>query len=644
MAQGDIGVINSAADRWVLCFAIVFGFVFVLMSAGAPVVKLLTEDARAADELTTLRVGFLQSIDSLNPFIAYEDASYVVLFNIYDRLISYDEDLAVKPVIAESWEVDRWADADLPETPAIDEGANKLWRYHIVQNATWHDGEPVTAEDVAYSINLNLNDTMWAFTPYISYKTAEFARVIDASTVEVYLKIPNVHAENLMLPIVPMHVWSQWGASEIQYSVTNDEPLGSGPFKFVEYVPDQYCILERNPTYHLGPVAYDRLVFTFYGNDQVMATDLKNGNLDLARFPPATFNSLKDQANIETAVCKRYYQSTVGFNCWESEDSQGNPLTKDMNIRRAMHLALNKTYLIDTVWGGYADVGYGLPAPIVPFYHWEPATAEESLNYDVARANAILDAAGYDKRNNDGVRLVNRDDNPYAERDTPLSFKLYVRNEMPEDLAEAPYLKEMWATIGVKVEIYPMDENAMETDIMYYGKHDVFIWYWSGDFDPTYILAVHTTDQILGWSDTFWSNATYDALFLQQMQETGATRQSTVFEMQRMWYEASPMIITCYPHDLFAWSTLHFTNWGDPVSHPGRTMTPYFGANPLFLSLQPTDGGDGDGGISAAMMVGIGAVVAAVVVAVVALLALRKRRVRGPGSSSAKDEEKTGLE
>lgn len=596
--------------------------------------------AGLADEPTTLRVGMLQGIDSLNPFIAYEDSSYVTLFNIYDRLLTYDEDLNVKANIATAWEVDRWSEADDPLTTDVDEGANRLWRYTIAQDVKWHDGEPLTVKDVEFSINVNLNESMWAFTPYISVNTAEYARAINSTTVEVYLRIPNVHVENLMLPIVPFHIWGEYTAGEIQNGVINEHPIGSGPFMFVEYARDQYVILERNPNYHLGPVAYDRLVFHFYGSDQVMAMDLKNGNLDLARFPPLTYNTLKGQSNIETAEVDRYYQSTIGFNCYET-GSKGHPLVKDEHIRRAMHLAIDKTYLINTVWAGYGDVGYGLPAPIIPFYHWEPETPQESLDFNLTRANAELDQAGYDKRNNDGIRVVNRTDNPYAAMGEPLSFKFLVRNDAPEDISAAPYIIEMWQKIGISVQIQPIDEGAMETEIMWTASHDIFMWYWSGDFDPTYILGIHTEAQIGGWTDTYWVNETYEKLFLLQMQQTGVERQQTVFEMQRIWYESSGMIILTYPYDLFAWNTLYFTNWGDPEAHPGRTMTPYFGANPLFLGLQPV--GTNESGGSTALVIGAG-IGAVIVAAVAAAILTRRRRGRSPAEATEGKERKTGLE
>jgi hypothetical protein len=176
---------------------------------------------------------------------------------------------------------------------------------------------------------------------------------------------------------------------------------------------------------------------------------------------------------------------------------------------------------------------------------------------------------------------------------------------------------------------------------MWAASHDVFMWYWSGDFDPTYILGIHTEAQIGGWTDTYWVNETYEELFLLQMRQSGAERQNTVFEMQRIWYESSGMIILAYPYDLFAWNTQHFTNWGDPESHPGRTMTPYFGANPLFLGLQPVGTDEGGGSTVLVIGAGIGAVVVA---AVAALVVTRRRRGRSPAEATEAKERKTGLE
>jgi len=598
----------------------------------------------SADELTTLRVGMLQAATNLNPYNAYEDADYVVFGLIYDRLIMYDENLDAQPLIATSWESDRWPEADDPSTPNIDEGADKLWRYNIVQGARWHDDEALTTEDVAYSININLDEVMWGFSPYISFRTAVSARAVNDTTVEVYLRNSSVHAESLVIPIVPKHIWGQYTAGEIQNSVVNNFPIGSGPFRFVEFKKDQYVILERNPDYFLGPVAYDRLAFIFYGSDQVMAEALKNGDIDVAKFPPLTYDSLKDDAGVFTAEVERYYQSTLGFNSFNDTDSNGNPLLRDENLRRALHVAIDKQYIIDTVWRGYADMGYALPAPVVPEFFWQP-TSEQALNYDVARANRMLNESGYDSWNSDGVRLVNRNDNPYATMGTPLTFKFMIRNDNPEDMAAAPYVKEMWAKVGVKVTIEPIDESALETAVYYQASHDAYIWYWSGDMDPTYILGVMTKDQFWGWNDPFWYNETYDELFLTQMSLAGEERVQTVFEMERIWYESSGMIVLSYPYALYAWTEQHFTGWGDPETHAGRTIDIYFGAPALYMELEPVGGGGGGGGISSMALIGAGAVVAAIVAAVVVMMLMKKRKAGGAADGAPqKEEKKTGLE
>ena len=631
-----------------VCLSLAIAAIFVVPSSVAMFdgSAAKSEIASTADEPRVLRIGILQAITNLNPFSAYEDSDYVAFGLIYDRLIRIDEDLNSQPSIASSWEVVSWPEEDDPATTGVDEGANRLWRYHIVENATWHDNEPVKASDVAFSININLNASVWAYTPYINSKVAEFARAFNNNyTVEVYLKIPSTHPETLDIPIVPVHLMGTMLPYDIQYSWTNPNPVGSGPFKFVEFVKDQYLILERNPNYHLGPVAYDQVVFTMYGSDQVMSAALKNGDIDVGKFPPLTYESLKNSEGVITAEVDRSYQSTLGFNCYNSTSSQGSPLLRDTNIRRAMHLAIDKQYIIDTVWRGYADMGYALPAPVIPYWHWEPS-ADEALDYNVSRANQLLNESGYDKWNGEGIRLVNSA-NWRAPLNTPLSFKFQVRNDNSEDLAAAPYIKEMWKEIGIDVTILPTDESALETDVYSAARHEAYIWYWSGDVDPNYILGVMTTDQLWGWNDPFWSNATYDELFLLQRTQTGAERQQTVFEMQRIWYESSGMIVLSYPKALYAWTEKHFTNWGDPVAHPGRTIDFYFGAPALFMMLEPvtTEDTGGGGGISSTVLMGAGIGIAVVVVAVVAYMMMKKRKASAPGSSEeVKEEKKRGLE
>jgi peptide/nickel transport system substrate-binding protein len=640
---------GSESRRFATALAIALGIILFSPLIATPLELSALSDSvvgTSANGPTILRIGMLRPVKMLNPYTAIDTPDYVAMGLIYDRLITYDQNGNPAPLVASSWEVRDWPEADNVSTPDINEGANRIWRYHIVNNATWHDGTPLTAADVAYSINLNINDSMWAFTPYISTRMADYARVVDSTTVDVYLKIPSVLAQTLMIPIVPETIWSQYTPEEIMSNVTNDHPIGSGPFKFVELVEDQHLLLERNTNYYHGKPAYDRLIMVFYGSDQVMAEDLKNGNIDVGRFPSTTFNTLKGKPNIQTAAVDICDPWTIGFNCYTDRTSSGgNPLLLDDNIRRAMQLGLNKSYLINNVWGGYGDIGYALEPPAQPFWHWEPQTPEESLNYNPARANAMLDAAGYDKRNGNGIRLVNRSDNPYAALDTPLSFKFNVRNDAPEDIAAAPYIKAMWKDIGVDVRIEATAESTLATIVYSEASHDVYMWVWGGDYDPTYLLGSMTTDQIWGWNDPFWSNATYDALFLEQLQQTGTDRQSTVFEMEKIFYESSCLMVTSYPYYLFAWNTLHFTNWGDPVAHPARNIVHYFGGGgQLYMELKPVSAGHG-GGVSTTVIIGSGIALVIVVGVAVALLVRRGRKDlrRGDGGTE-EDKKKTGLD
>ena len=171
------------------------------------------------------------------------------------------------------------------------------------------------------------------------------------------------------------------------------------------------------------------------------------------------------------------------------------------------------------------------------------------------------------------------------------------------------------------------------------------IWYWSGDFDPAYILGVMTTEQFWGWNDPFWSNETYDALYIEQFQKNGTERQEVVNEMERIWYWSSGMIVLNYPLALYAWSTLNFEGWGDPAAHPGRIIDFYWPPNPLFMALEPTDGGGGGGGISSTVLMGLGVVAAVIVGAVVAMMLMKKRKAAGEAEGiPGREEKRRGLE
>ena len=151
--------------------------------------------------------------------------------------------------------------------------------------------------------------------------------------------------------------------------------------------------------------------------------------------------------------------------------------------------------------------------------------------------------------------------------------------------------------------------------------YDLFIWYWTGDFDPGFLLSIFTTDQIESWSDCNWSNAEYDALFKQQDTELDdAKRKDLIWQMQEIVYDQTPYVVYAYARPLEAYNTGDWEGWvqqpagsGSVPEHRGRTST-----------SRPKSGETEDEGGSNTTTWIIVAVVAAVVIIVAIVLVSRR--------------------
>jgi peptide/nickel transport system substrate-binding protein len=148
-----------------------------------------------------------------------------------------------------------------------------------------------------------------------------------------------------------------------------------------------------------------------------------------------------------------------------------------------------------------------------------------------------LKKAGYNS-GADGVRVSPEGD--------PLAFTLLVRSESPDTQKMAGMIKDMLAEVGIAITISVIDEGTL-TDRILESDFDMFIWGWFCDVDPTPMLSYMTTDEIMNWNDSFYSNPVYDELYLQQQRTLDRDeRQKLIHEMQRIFYEDAAYVILSY--------------------------------------------------------------------------------------------------
>ena len=571
----------------------------------------IVDDASAADEESVLKVGFMQKIDSLNPYLGLSDAAYVFYGLVYDYMQSVGNDMEAVPNLA--------TDSRIIELDGFPHGS--VWEYTITPNAKWHDGEPVTAQDIAWNFNLNCMgqnySDMWAYQPYMYF--AKYAEVTTEGKVRVVFfdrengtVIPCAYAYLIGTPMVPEHLLGSFGTSFISFQwpgyFADADPklVGTGPFKvtsdvITEFTKGDQLTLVKNDQYHWladkgMEVKFDKLIMYFYDDDTAMKIALEQGQLDVAQFPPNTFRSIEDDIasnklkNVDTYTglkCTQYW-TEIGINM---ENAGPNKWRLDPLARQALAQAVNKTYIINNFYKGYGKEGTGLISPVTPYWHWEP-NATEHWDYDLAVAGAALEAAGYSDTNSDGWRecLVSSAavQNGWCLEGAKLDLEMMIRMEYPEEKEIAKFLEEQWALIGIDLTYDIMLEDVLAKNCYAYG-YDTMIWYWSADPDPNFMLFCQSKKSINGWSDNAYTNPAYEENYSASITEFDeAKRQEYVYNCQRISYQDAAYILLAYVYSTYAWRTDTFSGWGDWAADPARSLDAFWTANPIFFDLEYT--------------------------------------------------------
>ena len=565
----------------------------------------------AASGTLKVQFGTTFDADNLNPFVGYSGTSYEIFHLNYDFLVGYDTDLSPRPELATSWE-------------ASPDG--KVWTFHLRQGVKWQDEMPFTAADVVFTYTYIIENDLTAFTSY----TNNIVKVeaLDDLTVKMTCSKPKANMLRLWIPILPEHIWSKVPGERAAKDYVNKPPIvGTGPFQTVEVKKGSYIKLVKNPDYWVdGKPTIDELVIAIYQNADTMTQDLKTGTLDYALgIPAAQFKALAAEPSLTTNAADLRYFDELCMNCYDSPDSLGAPVLRDPAFRKAISWAVDKQKIVDFAYGGYAKVGQSIITPDVPIYAWSPAP-EETFGFDLEKAKAMLDEAGYKDTDGDGVREDGRG--------KPITLRLWARSDDVASQNTGKLVSGWFADIGLEVNLQTLDSGAISDALYNYRgstyapDYDIYIWGWGEYVDPDYILNVFTTGQIEGWNDPVWSNEEYDKLYEQQARTIDpAKRKPLVDRMQQIFYTEAPYILTNYEQQLEAYNTTKWEGWtrvpegGGPVALINDNIDTYLNLRPKVAAAE---GGGGSSGNSVIYVV-VAVVVAGVAVAIVLLL----RRGRG---------------
>ncbi|HEX6036088.1 MAG TPA: ABC transporter substrate-binding protein, partial [Anaerolineales bacterium] len=247
----------------------------------------------AASEPVVLRVGWAGSPDTLNPGTAVLSEAYTIFALVYDSIYEYQLDGTYKLDAAESAEVS-------------DDGLT--WTFKIRDGIKFHDGQPLTANDVAFSVNLYKDNEDYI---YLNAYTVNFDSVEapDDKTVVITLTnaVPNMDYLLSYLYIVPEHIWKDHATAPASVEFENLEMIGTGPFRMAEYTQNEFVRLAANKEHFGNPPKIDEVIFQTFESDDVLVQSLKSGQVDIITEMPATaVDTLKGDANIQVVTGAPY--------------------------------------------------------------------------------------------------------------------------------------------------------------------------------------------------------------------------------------------------------------------------------------------------------------------------------------------------
>ncbi|MEO5678062.1 MAG: ABC transporter substrate-binding protein [Acidimicrobiales bacterium] len=385
----------------------------------------------------TLRVAIKGNENNITPFtvgFGANPATNDIQHLVYDSLFWSQVKADPEPWLAEKAE-------------SADGG--KEWTVTLRDGVKWQDGQPFTADDVAFSYDYYKKQAgaSGRYAHHVSDIPAfDHAEVVDPRTVKLFFAQPAPQFKIMPgadLPIIARHVFE--GVADPAKATTN-LPIGTGAFKLVQIVPDQRYILEANQQYFKGKPKIDRLEMIIIKDPGGAFTALRTGDVDMVErnVPGELVDQLKGTDGIGVVEGTRLESVQLSFNALKK------PLD-DPKLRKAMSMGMNLDDIVKTVMLGRARPGRD--TYLHPDSPW--AVKEAGHQVDPAGANKMLDDAGYTAKDPDGVRKA-----PDGKR---LEFTILVNSFEPVELRATQLIATQLQAIGVKYNVEPLDPATLRS-------------------------------------------------------------------------------------------------------------------------------------------------------------------------------------
>ncbi len=470
-------------QRWYVSFCMVL--IFVLSACAAPA---SAPDSGSNEESTAptavaesapgekiLRIAYGAEIDTLNALTS-QNLTDIQILMVEGLIMSNDQNTYI-PVLAK--EIPTLENGGVVEN----EDGTVTMTWQLQEDVQWHDGEEFSSEDVCFTWEFIVSDA-----GAVVYNQTEYLHIIDCDATEPNTVVftwdgPYAPYASLFDTVLPEHMLVDQDV--VTYDAYNRSPLGTGPFKFVEWKSGEYVRVEKNENYWRGPEypKLDGIIVQFIPDPNTRVNALKAGEYDFGQILP---NQVSEVSDLEG-----YKIEMVNTNSWLHFDfnvatERGQALFGDKQVRQALFHAIDREAIADDLMEGTVELANTGITPNSPYFNDDLKV----YNYDPEAAAQMLEDAGW-VVGSDGIREQD------GER---LSFTIINRNSRPERVAIAQVIQANLKDVGVEITFENL-ENAAWLDRWLSKDWEAVVGGWIIPADPslTSLYACEASNNFTGF-------------------------------------------------------------------------------------------------------------------------------------------------
>lgn len=455
----------------------------------------------------TIVHGGISEIRLFNAILSGDSTTQRVISLMTDGMVLTDPDtLQAIPNLAESWNVS-------------DDGLT--YTFQINSGVTFHDGEPCTAADLAFTYQSAMNpDTTSVRAGTLNQRIASVEAPDDTNVVfTMKMPVPQFLVQNASYGVIPEHLMGDVAPADWPSADFNTNPIGTGAFKLKEFKQGESVTLEANPDHHRGAPALEGFIYKVVPDDTVLYQQLKTGEVDFTFITPDFVEDAQQQDNFTTFIYDQFSTTCYQINL----DPARTTLFQDVEVRQAMAYAIDREGIVASIRNNLSVVAIGIYPTISWAYQPDLVPEELRYPYDPDKAIELLESAGW-VEGSDGIR----------EKDGQrLSFEMHAR---AGDNIQEGYIavyQENWGAVGIEMEPIYVESSVLDEllDVTY--AFDIIQTGFGWGADPDQSILWHSKSYKAGFNNMMYANAEVDRLLDEALSTNDTEKRKELYAQQQ---------------------------------------------------------------------------------------------------------------